>query len=317
VPFEEVIGREGSPRFCIRIPASSANLGPGYDSFGLALALYNDIEADPADCWRIEVHGEGAGHLRTDEHNLVAKAAIAATESLGEPPVAARVVCRNGIPTGSGLGSSSAAIVGGIMLGYLLAGHEPDREAMFRLADRLEGHPDNVGAAVWGGFTVSYPDVERDRCASVPIVGGLAAVVVARDVPLRTREARALLPDLVPHRDAAFNAAHAGLTVAGFVLGRADLVRAGLEDRLHEQYRSAAIEDLAEVRAVLVEAGADGAALSGAGPTVVGIVTAGDDGAALSRAREVAAAAAPLVGRIAGRRAPMALPIDRAGVIVR
>jgi homoserine kinase len=317
VPFEETTGRGARPRFSVRVPASSANLGPGYDSFGIALALYNEFDADPAEEWSVEVHGEGADHLRVDSGNLVARAALETLEGLDAPPTAARIVCRNGIPTGRGLGSSSAAIVGGIMLGYLLAGHEPDREGVFRLADRIEGHPDNVGAAVWGGFTVSYPDAGRDRCASVPIVGGLAAVVVARDTPLRTSEARALLPEFVPHADAAFNAAHAGLTVAGFILGRADLVRAGLEDRLHEQYRSAAIEDLAEVRSVLIEAGADGAALSGAGPTVVGIVTAGDDGVALARAREVAAAATASVGRIAGRRAPMALPIDRAGATVR
>jgi homoserine kinase len=317
VAFEEDTAGSSRRRFHVRVPASSANLGPGYDSFGLALALYNDFEADPAPEWSVEVRGEGAAHLRNDAGNLVARAAIAAMESLGETPVPARVVCHNGIPTGRGLGSSSAAIVGGIMLGYLLVGHEPDREAMFRLADHIEGHPDNVAAAVWGGFTVSYPDGGRDRCAAIPIVGGLAAVVVARDTPLRTTEARALLPETVPHTDAAFNAAHAGLTVAGFILGRADLVRAGLEDRLHEQYRSAAIEDLAEVRAVLLEAGADGAALSGAGPTVVGIVTAGDDGAALARAREVAASAAAAVGRIAGRRAPVPFPIDRAGATVR
>jgi len=317
VPSDGVIPRAGRPRFSVRVPASSANLGPGYDSFGLALALYDEFDADPAPEWVVEVHGEGAGHLRTDADNLAARAAAVAMESLGAAPAAAHVVCRNGIPTGRGLGSSSAAIVGGVMLGYLLAGHEPDREGVFRLADRIEGHPDNVGAAVWGGFTVSYPDGTRDRCASIPIVGGLAAVIVGRDTPLRTSEARALLPDSVPHADAAFNAAHAGLAVAGFILGRADLVRAGLEDRLHEQYRSAAIEDLAEVRTVLLEAGADGAALSGAGPTVVGIVTAGDDGTALARAREVAAAAGGPVGRIAGRRAPMALPIDRAGATVR
>ena len=317
MPFEETPVAEGRPRFSVRVPASSANLGPGYDSFGLALALYNEFDADFAPEWTVEVHGEGSGHLRSDAGNLVARSAIEAMESLGAPERPARIVCRNGIPTGRGMGSSSAAIVGGIMVGFLLSGHEPDREAVFRLADRIEGHPDNVGAAIWGGFTVSYPMDGRDHCASIPVVGGLAAVVIARDTPLKTTEARALLPQNVPHTDAAFNAAHSGLTVAGFVLGRSDLVRAGLEDRLHEQYRSAAIEDLEEVRAVLIDAGADGAALSGAGPTVVGIVTAGDDGVALARARSVAEAATDPVRGIPGRRAPVALSIDRAGATVR
>ena len=121
---------------------------------------------------------------------------------------------------------------------------------------------------------------------------------------------------MVSHADAAFNVGHAALTVAGLTLGRPELLRAGFADRLHEQYRAAAIPDLAELRAILTDAGADAAALSGAGPTVVGIVTAGDDEAALVRAREVADAADALVDRLAGRRAPFAVPIDRAGAVV-
>ncbi len=304
----------------VRVPASTANLGPGYDSFGLALALHNDFAAWPAEEWSVDVHGEGSAHLRTDADNLVARSAARALEELGggATVTGARIVCHNGIPTGRGLGSSSAAIVGGVMLGWLLAGRDPadDRDEVFGLSARIEGHPDNVGAAVYGGFVVCASAADgRAYCASLPAAGGLAAVVVARDEPLPTSQARALLPETVPHADAAFNVGHAALTVAGLSLGRPELLRAGFADRLHEPYRAAIIPDLFELRAILIDAGADAAALSGAGPTVVGIVTAGDDAAALAVARDVAAAAAPRAGRLSGRRAPFAVPIDRAGAV--
>ena len=317
MPDTSAAGNRSVGRVAVRVPASSANLGPGYDSFGLALALYDEFEAHGATEWSVEIHGHGEGRLRLDGGNLVARACSLAFDELGEGhPAAAAIVCANGIPTGSGLGSSSAAIVGGVMLGHLLAGHPPTPAAVLDLAGRIEGHPDNVGAAVLGGFTVCYSN-GAPHCVGLPIAGGIAAVVVTRDEPLPTSEARRLLPGLVPHGDAAFNAGHAGLVVAGVTLGRADLLAAGLHDRLHEQYRAAAIGDLDELRGILLDAGADGAALSGAGPTVVGIVTAGDDGAAFERAREVAARADGPVGRLEGRRTPFAASVDRTGAVVR
>jgi homoserine kinase len=305
----------------VRVPASTANLGPGYDSFGLALALYNEFEATLAASWDVEVQGEGAGHLRHDADNLVARAARRAVAELGagDRVTGAHVLCRNGIPTGRGLGSSSSAIVGGVLLGWVLSGGDPvaDRDAVFSLSADIEGHPDNVGAVVYGGFTVCATDATgRAYCASLPTANGLAAVVVARDKPLRTAQARAMLPKMVSHADAAFNVGHAALTVAGLTLGRPELLRVGFADRLHEPYRAPAIPDLGRLREILTDAGADAAALSGAGPTVVGIVTAGDDEAALVRAREVADAAVEPVDRLAGRRAPFAVPIDRAGAVV-
>jgi homoserine kinase len=303
-------------RHTVRVPASSANLGPGYDSFGLALGLYDTFRAEAADAWTVEVRGEGAGTLRTDAGNKVAEACIAALTAAGAPDRAAHLVCDNGVPTGRGLGSSSAAIVGGVMLGFMLAKVEPTRDRVFELAARIEGHPDNVAAAANGGFTVCWQESDGPACAALQPAGGVAAVVVVSDAKLRTVDARGLLPESVPHADAAFTASRAGLTVAGLLLGRAELVRVGLEDRIHQPYRVAAVPDLEDVRAALLAAGADGAALSGAGPTVVGIVTAGDDAAAFERARQVAAAATEPVGRLSGRREPFALPIDRAGAVV-
>lgn len=303
-------------RAAVRVPASSANLGPGYDSFGLALGLYDIFTAEAADTWLVEVGGEGAGELSSGADNQVARAMAAVFEASGSEVAAAHVVCENAVPTGRGLGSSSAAIVGGLALGNALAGQPLTLEELFRIAVRLEGHPDNVAAALFGALTLSWSDDGEPSCAILQPTCGLAVVAVIADQPLATVDARNLLPATVPHADAAFNAGRAGLLVSGLLLGSSELVGAGLADRLHEPYRAAAVPDLEQVREALVEAGADGAVLSGAGPTVVGIVTAEDDDAALARAAGVAERANDLLAGVAGRRTPLALGIDRTGAVL-
>lgn len=292
----------------VRVPASSANLGPGYDAFGLALALYNDFEAEGAAEWSVEVHGEGAGELRTDKDNEVARAIQRVFTEVGYAG-AARVRCENAIPVGRGLGSSAAAIVGGLVLGNELAGARLTQERIFELATELEGHPDNVAAALLGGFTVCWSENGRPGVAKIDPAGGLAAVALVSDAALPTAEARRALPPTVTHADAAFTAGRAGLLAAGIALGRADLVRAGAFDRIHEPYREPLIPDITMVRAALLAAGADAAVLSGAGPTVVGLVMAVDDAAALARA----AGLRDRLPALNGRRDPLVLSIERAG----
>jgi homoserine kinase len=184
---------------------------------------------------------------------------------------------------------------------------------LFRMAVQLEGHPDNVAAALYGGFTICWAEDDGPCAARVDPPGGIAAVVVVSDAPLSTAFARGLLPLNVPHGDAAFDAGRAGLLATGIALGRRDLLGPGMNDRLHEPYRLAAVPDLEDVREALLLAGADGASLSGAGPTVVGLVAGPDDEAALQRAREVARRAGELLERLPGRRAPEALLLDREG----
>jgi homoserine kinase len=300
----------------VRVPASSANLGPGYDSFGLALALYDLFTAEPADAWSVEVGGEGEAELSHGADNQVARAMARLFAEVGSDIPAARLVCTNGIPTGRGLGSSSAAIVGGLVLADALADSALPREELLRLATELEGHPDNVAAALYGGLTVCWSSDGEPSCALLQPGRGLAAVAVVSDVPLPTKTARAMLPASVPHADAAFNAGRAGVLVAGLLLGERLMLAEGLQDRLHEPYRAVAITDLADVRAALLAAGADGAALSGAGPTVIGLVTGADDDAARARAEEVAEAAAGPVAGLPGRRQPLALGIDRTGAVL-
>lgn len=293
----------------VRVPATSANLGPGYDAFGLALALYDVFEAEPAEEWTVEVVGEGEGVLRTDEGNEVVRSMRHLFATVGYSGAAA-VRCENGIPIGRGLGSSAAAIVGGLLLGDLIAGSELGRERIFELASELEGHPDNVAAAVFGGFTLCWRD-DAWHAARVEPGAGVAAVVALSDVAFLTTEARDALPETVLHVDAAFTAGRAGLLAAGITLGRSDLIAAGLADRLHEPYRERLMPDIAETRDALVSAGAVGAVLSGAGPTVLGVAVAEGDDLALEEARAVATR----VGGLGGRHV-FALSIDREGATV-
>jgi homoserine kinase len=296
----------------VRVPASSANLGPGYDSFGLALRLYNEFEASLADAWSVTVSGEGGGTLRSDAENQVARAMARAFAEAGQTGRSARVVCHNGVPVGRGLGSSAAAIVGGLMLGSALLGADLGSERLLELAVELEGHPDNVAAAVFGGFTVSLAEGSAVRAMRVEPASGLAAVIALGEEPLATSEARKALPASVPHAHAARNAARAAMVALGIALGDAESLHQGLVDAIHEPYRAALVPDLEEVRSVLADAGAGPAVLSGAGPTVVALVTGPDDDRALERARAIAEAARPALGEI-GRGRVLAVGVDRDG----
>lgn len=297
----------------VLVPGTSANLGPGFDSFGLALDVYNRFEAELADDWHVDVEGEGAGVLPGDGSNRVARAMARAFEEAGRPELRAEIGCANQIALGNGLGSSATAIVGGLILGEALAEVEIGRQRLLEIATEMEGHPDNIAAAFVGGFTVCWTDDGRPRFARFQPARGLAAVVVVATAELPTATARAMLPEAVPHADAAFNVAHAGLLAASIATGRPELLGAALADRLHEPYRASAVGDLQAVHDILREAGAAGVALSGAGPTVIGLVAGDTDEIAHQHAEEVAERAADAVRGLATRRPPQALRIDRAG----
>lgn len=299
----------------VRVPATSANLGPGYDAFGLALDLHNEFEGELSAEWSVLVTGEGAGRLSTGPDNQVARAAARAFAEAGMPDARVRITCRNAIPVGRGLGSSSAAIVGGLLLGFALAGHEPPPERVLALAAELEGHADNVAAALLGGFVVSAGPPDALRVRRFEPARGLAVVVVLGQRELKTVEARSALPAVVPHGEAAANAANAALVALGIVRGDGEALAFGAHDALHERYRAHLVPDLDEVRTVLVGAGATNAVLSGAGPSVVALVTGSDDARALEDARAIADAARSGLAAI-GRQTVFALGVDRAGARV-
>jgi homoserine kinase len=263
----------------VRVPATSANLGPGFDALGLALGLHDEVSAEIADPGSvgpggvaIEVQGEGAGDVPRDGRHLVVRAMTTAYAALGQslPPV--RLRCTNRIPHGRGLGSSAAAVVAGLLLARELAGaHETlDADALLELATGLEGHPDNVAPCLLGGFTVAWTD-GRAHALRLDPHPSLAAVAFVPDAPVATTYARQLLPATVPHADAARNAGRAALLVAALTQAPALLLPA-TEDALHQGYRRPAMPASAD----LVDAlRADGipAVISGAGPTVLALVS--------------------------------------------
>lgn len=256
----------------VTVPATSANLGPGFDTLGLALDLRDHLEAEVIDSGLVvEVSGYGDGEVPLDERHLVVRAMRATFDRLGQEPPGLRLSCTNVIPHARGLGSSSAAIVGGVWLAReLLAGGHLllDDAALLDIAARLEGHPDNVAPALLGGFVIAGQDPDASFFA-VPgsVDPRVSAVVFVPSEPVSTEAARGLLPADVPHADAAANAGRAALLVAA-LSGRPEQLLRATEDRLHQQYRRPAMPDsLALVETLR----ADGvpAVISGAGPTVL------------------------------------------------
>lgn len=255
----------------VSVPATSANLGPGFDSLGLALSLRDHLEAEitPAGL-RIDVDGAGAADVPRDESHLVVRAMRAAFAALAAQPPGLALRCLNAIPHGRGLGSSSAAIVGGVLLARgLVAGGSLllDDEAVFQLAAEIEGHPDNVAPALYGGFVISGREHGRFYAARAVVDPRISVVVFIPPTPVETRVARGLLPARVPHAEAAANAGRTALLVAALG-GQPELLLTATRDFLHQDYREPAMPDsLALVRGLR----ADGvpAVVSGAGPTVL------------------------------------------------
>lgn len=298
----------GEPTALVRVPATSANLGPGFDTLGLALGLHDEVELSVAATGRssVEVEGEGAGRVPTDERHLVLRAACATYERAGvaRPPL--RLVCRNAIPHSRGLGSSAAAAVAGIVAARALLGATDDAAAerlddtaVLDLAAHFDGHADNVAACLIGGLTVGWADDAVFRCVRLEPHPALAPVVFVAARSSSTEATRGLLPDRVPHADAAFTASRAALAVHA-ITAAPELLFPATEDRLHQPYRRPAYPETAALVDALRARGV-AATVSGAGPTVLAL-TSGD--------------ALPEELPTDGFRR-LALPVDTAGATVR
>jgi homoserine kinase len=267
----------------VRVPATSANIGPGFDSFGLALTLHDVVEARVATSGvRIRVTGVGSQTATAGERHLVVRAMRAGFDVIGTQPAGLTLSCRNAVPHGFGLGSSAAAIVAGLLAARGLAGDDgpaalPDSR-LLQVATELEGHPDNVAACLLGGLTIAWPPGPGTvDAARLDPLATLTPVVCVPAAPLATEVARAVLPATVPLADAAANSARAALLVTALT-ARPDLLLAGTEDFLHQRYRAEAMPATAALTAELRAAGI-AAVVSGAGPSVLAL-PAGDADAA-------------------------------------
>ncbi len=256
----------------IVVPASTSNLGAGFDTFGLALTLYNTFEVEPSDAFSVEVYGEGAGRLPTGIENLFLQTYIRACQELGVDDRPIKVIQKNEIPLGRGLGSSATAIVGGIAAAVALNGLKLSEDEFVELAMLFESHPDNVVPAIVGGFTVSA--VEEDEKGKrvyfekLPFPEGLRVLVLIPEYEVLTEEARRVLPAEVSFKDAVFNVQRAALMVAALINGDFGALRVAAEDRLHQPYRSPLLKGFETFKEEAYRLGADAVFVSGSGSTL-------------------------------------------------
>lgn len=260
-------------RLGVRVPATTANLGSGFDCVGMAFDWVDELELDILDEPGLEVHvtGEGAAQVPRDERHLVVDAILRGLEAFGAQRPGMRLRCHNTIPHSRGLGSSAAAIVAGLALAWGIArpGAELDRAAITRLANDVEGHPDNVGAAVWGGAILAWAREGKVSLVQLPLPEGFRAVSFVPGFECRTDEARAVLPDVVLRSDAVAQAIAAAVLPLALTQ-RPDLLFDATHDRLHQGFRAPLMQPAYDLMLRLRAAGVP-ATISGAGPTVIAV----------------------------------------------
>jgi homoserine kinase len=251
------------------VPASTANLGPGFDSLGMALPIFSGIAMRQAANTRIHLIGGQLDGIAQDKTNLVYEAAQAVFHKAGIEIPELEIGIQSDIPLTRGLGSSAAAIVGALVAANGLIGSVLPSDELFQMATAMERHPDNVGAAFFGGFVAAAWDGERAEAVKLDPPADLDVLVAIPDFELPTKEARNVLPQQVTMQDAVFNLSHSSLLTAALAAGRLDLLRHAMRDRLHQPYRAALVPGMETVLRDAPNHGALGAVLSGAGPTLL------------------------------------------------
>ncbi len=294
----------------VTVPATSANLGPGFDCLGLALSLRNSFEFTPRPAgYRFEISGEGEGIIPPNASNLVIRAARLLCRHIGRELPGLAIRQHSLVPVASGLGSSSTAVIAGLLGTNALFDEPLSRAEILALATEMEGHPDNVAPALYGGL-VLVPAVEpgEPQIAERIAVPPLEVVVVLRDFEVLSSSARAALPAVVPRADAIFNLGRVPLVIRALEQGDYDKLAAAMADRLHQPYRMPLVPGLADAAAAARSAGAAAVAISGAGPSLIAFAPAGHE--QIGRAICAAFAAAGLTSRL------WQLTIDTAGSTV-
>ena len=256
----------------VRAPATSANMGPGFDCLGLALDIWNVITVEVG-VEGFHISGQGEAELPRDRSNMVWQSIARVFREADRPMPTMSLTCRNDIPTARGLGSSSAALVGGLTAGNEICGRPFSQTDLLQIATELEGHPDNVAPALFGGMQIAVYDDDRVISAPVPIPDELSAVLYIPSLPMPTEEARGLLGSEVPRSDAVFNIGRAALLVRAMACGDLKHLDIATEDRLHQPARQTIFFPMKNIIRAALGAGALGAFLSGAGSTVLALAT--------------------------------------------
>lgn len=254
----------------VRVPATSANLGPGFDSMGLAHNVWDEVRVRlTTGSTRVQILGEGRDTLPKDESHLIVRALRRGLDAAGLPHSGIELNCRNGIVQGRGLGSSAAAVVAGLMLvrGLVDRPEEFTDEVVLELATEFEGHPDNAAPAIYGGAVISWQGADGVKVAPLAVSEKIRTTLLVPNAELSTSTARSVLPAQVPHEDAAFNSARAAMLVLALEK-RPDLLLEATADRLHQDYRAASMPESATVLRALRDAGWP-AVISGAGPSIL------------------------------------------------
>ncbi len=260
----------------IRVPATTANLGAGFDCIGAALSLYNEftLTAIEAPALVIAVRGLEAARVNTDATNLAYQAFLKLYQQIDRLPPVIQLEIKLGVPLARGLGSSATAIVGGLLGANILAGSPLSPADLMQLAIEMEGHPDNVVPALIGGCRLAATAATGWAIADIPWHGSIAVVVAIPNFELSTEAARSVLPTEYSRADAIFNTAHLGLLIRGLETGNADWLTAALTDRIHQPYRQQLIPGYSAVERAVIAAGGYGMVISGAGPTLLALSTA-------------------------------------------
>lgn len=277
-------GLSSMNKITIKVPATSANLGPGFDALGLALDLWNETEFMPAESFSLTIQGEGSKSLASNEKNLIHRSVQKFYERLNRQAPALGIRCLNRIPLASGLGSSAAAILTGILGANALLGSVLTNEEILNLATEMEGHPDNLAPALLGGLVVSTGDHGRVITRQLPIAP-IHITVVLPEFNFPTKQARAVLPKQVSLKDAVHNISRAILVTEAFRLGDLHLLGQAMSDTLHQPYRLPLIPGAQSAMEAAKKAGASATALSGAGPGIIAFSVGRDPGIGLAISR--------------------------------
>jgi homoserine kinase len=256
----------------VRIPASTANLGPGFDTLGMALELYAWMDMGIAESTIIHLHGDQMRSVATDKKNLVYRVAQQVFAAAGVNYPELEISMYSEIPLTRGLGSSASAIIGGMYAANALIGNKLSNDELFQLATRIEDHPDNVGASLYGGIVVAFWNGQRAESIRIQPHERLDVLVAIPDFYLATEKARNVLPKQVSMKDAVFNVSHSSLLVAALCSGNLPAIRLAMKDALHQPYRCALIPGMDIILRDADQHGALGVALSGAGPTLLALV---------------------------------------------